>query len=216
MDRTRNTDQSNRGAGPSTNTKDSTRQAAESARDSAREGAEQVTEQAKGKAESMKAEAGDQAQRTASALESAADELAAEDQTSLAETVSSLAKRLSEFASQIENKSVDELLNDAGRFAQREPLLFVAGSVAAGAMLSRFFRAHQPPGAESQSTGAGQSDDFDFGDDRTEQDYAFDERAAAEVESATSDRLDAPGVPLRTEPVPESDASKDQEGGKRA
>jgi hypothetical protein len=117
------------------------RKAAEAAKQNIKQGAEQASNEAKNRAESMKDEAARQAHRTASALDSAADELKAEDQDSLAEAVSGMARRLDQLAGQFEGKSIDELLRDAGRMAQRNPMLFLAGSVAVGVFLSRFFKA---------------------------------------------------------------------------
>jgi hypothetical protein len=122
------------------------RQAGEAAKQTIRQGAEQASDAAKNRAESMKDEATRQAHRTASALDSAADELAAEDQESLAAAVSGMARRLDQLAGQFEGKSIDELLRDAGRMAQRNPMLFLAGSIAVGVFLSRFFKAEPRQG----------------------------------------------------------------------
>jgi hypothetical protein len=129
------------GAGKESGDKD-IRHATESAREKARQGAEQAKGEVKGRAESLKHEAGEQLSHTASGLDAAADKFREEGQQGLADTVAHFAENLGDFAGQIERKSVDELARDVGRFAQRNPLMFAAGSVVAGILLSRFFKAH--------------------------------------------------------------------------
>jgi hypothetical protein len=133
------------------------------AKEQVRRGAEQVSEEAKGRADAMKSQATGQAQRTASALGAAAEEFESRGQETLARMLADLSRNLSELAERIEHKSLDELVREGGRLAERNPLLFVAGSVAAGAMLSRFFKAHAPSGGSQheygQSAGAGAYED---------------------------------------------------------
>jgi len=119
------------------------------ARQSGERTVDEAADQAKGRAESLKSETGDTVSDTAEALDAAADTLEGEGQERIAEALSHIAHNLGEFASQLEHKSVDELLHDGGRLAQRNPLMFVAGSVGAGVLLSRFFR------ARSRSPGEG-------------------------------------------------------------
>jgi hypothetical protein len=158
------------------------------AKESVRQGAEQVTDEARRRAESMKAQAGEQAERTAHALDSAADELAAEGQESLAHAVSSFSKQLGDLASQLEHKSIDDLVHDAGRLASRNPLLFVAGSVAAGMLLSRFFKARQPT-SSARGMGAGT---WEQDLDRRDYDYEYDDRYdPALLDPATAEAMNA-------------------------
>lgn len=136
------------------------------AQEEMRKGAEHVSEEAKGRAESMKSQATDQAQRTANALGAAAEEFESRGQETLAHMLADLSRNLGELAKRVEHKSLDELVQEGGRLAERNPLLFVAGSVAAGAMLSRFFKAHDTSGDMRQEgmrqeygQGAGAYDD---------------------------------------------------------
>jgi hypothetical protein len=135
------------------------------AREELRKGAEQVSDEAKGRAESIKSQATDQAQRTASALGSAAEEFESQGQETLARMLADLSRNLADLAKRVEHKSLDELVREGGRLAERNPLLFVAGSVAAGAMLSRFFKAHDTSGGMRR----------DYGQSRS----AYDDRASA-------------------------------------
>ena len=107
----------------------------------ARQGARHTAEKARQRGESLKAEASEQVGQTASALDAAADELDAEGQEGLAEVLTKLSRNLGDFASELEHKSIDDLMHDATRMARRNPMLFVAGSVGAGVLLSRFFSA---------------------------------------------------------------------------
>jgi hypothetical protein len=111
------------------------------ARQRVREEAEQLAEHGKERAESLKSRLGEEAGRTASALGAAAGELDAEGQQKVAELLAEFSRNLGDFAHQVQHKSLDELLQDGSRLAQRNPVLFIAGSVAAGAVLSRFFKA---------------------------------------------------------------------------
>ena len=107
----------------------------------ARQGARHTAEKARQRGETLKAEASEQVGQTASALDAAADQLDAEGQEGLAEVLTKLSRNLGDFASELEHKSIDDLMHDATRMARRNPMLFVAGSVGAGVLLSRFFRA---------------------------------------------------------------------------
>jgi hypothetical protein len=118
------------------------------ARQRVRDEAEQLAEHGKERAESLKSRLGEEAGRTASALGAAAGELDAEGQQRVGELLAEFSRNLGDFADQVQHKSLDELLQDGSRLAQRNPVLFLAGSVAAGAVLSRFFKArgtsHRP------------------------------------------------------------------------
>jgi hypothetical protein len=204
---------------------DDARDVKQSAEQSARQGAEQVAGRVKERAESMKDEAGRQAHQTADALAAAADELAAEDQESLAKAVSSFAGHLNGLASPLEHKSVDDLLRDAGHLAQRNPLMFVAGSVAAGVVLSRFFKARRP----SRRHLADYPDYFEEqrDSDLEEQYYdpqgepaAYDDAVSAGQNTTLGatqpdplgDKREIPGVPLR---AGESNTGRGQPDSKR-
>jgi hypothetical protein len=134
-----------------------------------REGADQAAEQAKGRAEGMKSQVTGQAEKAAEALEAAAHEFESRGQESLGHMLEELSRNIGDLAKRVENKSLDELVREGGRIAGRNPLLFIAGSVAAGAMLSRFFKAR----ATSGEPGQGGDWQREFGTQRTgEQDRA--------------------------------------------
>jgi hypothetical protein len=115
-----------------------------------REGADQATEKARTRAEGMKSQVTEQAEKAADALGAAAEEFESRGQESLGHMLAELSRNLGDLAKRVERKSLDELVQEGGRIAERNPLLFIAGSVAAGVMLSRFFKAHASSGASHQ------------------------------------------------------------------
>lgn len=86
--------------------------------------------------------------RTADALQRTADSLAEEGQDGLAQAMSVLARNLSELADGIEHRSLDDLSREARRLARENPALFIAGGVAIGVALTRFFKASATSPAE--------------------------------------------------------------------
>lgn len=86
------------------------------------------------------AEEVDHAADTVEAVASALDDQHVEGLASYAHDMSS---QMSEFASSLSDKSADELVQDAQRLARNNPAVFLAGSVALGFGLARFFKASQ-------------------------------------------------------------------------
>lgn len=58
----------------------------------------------------------------------------------IAQYVESAADQLDRFASRLKEKNVSDLLEDAQRFARRQPALFIGGAFALGLLGSRFFK----------------------------------------------------------------------------
>jgi hypothetical protein len=173
----------------------------------ARQTGEQASEEVKGRAESMKAEASERVSETASALNAAADTLEGEGQERIAEALSNIAHNLGEFASQLEHKSVDQLLQDGGRLAQRNPLLFVAGSVGAGVLLSRFFRARARPGGHGRYG-------VRYGLDDERGRYGMDDERVRGFGDTTEEASPRTGVET-THPEASSSAVPGSQGGSR-
>jgi len=113
-------------------------------RQTGREAVSDATSEVRGRLERGKSTAADTAASTSEVLDHAADEFYAQGQESLARATSMLAGRLSGLATQLETRSLDELTRDARELARRNPGLFVAGGVAIGLALSRFFKASAP------------------------------------------------------------------------
>jgi hypothetical protein len=101
----------------------------------------EVNDQARSTIESGKAQAAGAVERTSAALDETAANLAAEGQESLAQVAGMVAGQLSSLAHALESRSLDELAGEARSLAQRNPGLFLAGGVALGIALSRFFKA---------------------------------------------------------------------------
>ena len=101
----------------------------------------EATQEARSAMERGKASAADAAERTSDALDETVANLAAEGQETLAEVASMLSGKLSGLARSLESRSLDDLARDARELARRNPGMFVAGGVALGVALSRFFKA---------------------------------------------------------------------------
>jgi hypothetical protein len=76
----------------------------------------------------------------AEALRSAGQELAGRDEGQLAQYTDSLAGQLDNFSNTLRDREIGSLLDDAKQLAHRQPELFVAGMLAAGFVLGRFFK----------------------------------------------------------------------------
>lgn len=78
---------------------------------------------------------------SAEALDQAAQTLNEQGHKTLAQTMASIASGLSDFSRRLESRNVDGLVQDITDLARRNPEMFVLGSVGAGFVLSRFFKA---------------------------------------------------------------------------
>lgn len=147
--------------------------AAEGARDVAHEASEQLHQvaqdasvqarellhQATGE---LKTQAGAQTERAAGGLHTLAGQIEAlvdgrpEEAGPVADYARQLNGKVEEFASRLEQRGPEGLLDDVQRFARRRPGAFLAGAAAAGFIASRFFRGNQA--AQDQGTGGGRGD----------------------------------------------------------
>jgi hypothetical protein len=62
----------------------------------------------------------------------------------IAQYIESAADQLDRFANRIKDKNVNELVDDAQRFARRQPALFIGGAFALGLFASRFLKSSSP------------------------------------------------------------------------
>ena len=106
------------------------------------------------------------AAQASSAIGDAAVSLEESGQSNLCQATSALADKLQGLSGYLENRSIDDLFEDARRLAARNPGLFIAGGVVIGVALSRFFKA-------SLSTDPRSRDD-DAAEDRDSDDMAED------------------------------------------
>ena len=73
--------------------------------------------------------------------QSAASALEGKDSLGLAQYMAQLASGLGDFADQVRDNSIEDLVHKGAQLARDNPTLFLAGSVAIGFGLSRFLRA---------------------------------------------------------------------------
>jgi len=85
--------------------------------------------------------AAQQIETLAHSAQSAAEQLQEDDTFGLSHYVTDIAQNMTTLAGSLRGKSVDELLQQAGKLARDNPALFITGSVALGLGLSRFLRA---------------------------------------------------------------------------
>lgn len=86
----------------------------------------------------------DQIENLAHSAQSAAEHMQDGDTLGLSHYVTDLAQNMTTLAGNLRGKSIDELLQQAGKLARDNPALFVTGSVALGFGLSRFLKASEP------------------------------------------------------------------------
>lgn len=122
--------------------------------------AEEAKRQGKEQLESYRQTAADELEKIAEGARAAASELEDQDEPALSNYVLNAAESMYELADKLRGKSIEDLIQQAGRLAHDNPTLFLAGSVALGFGLMRFARASssraaQPQG-EQTGLGAGQ------------------------------------------------------------
>jgi hypothetical protein len=119
--------------------------------------AREAEQEARSAVERGKAEAAGAADRTSAALDETAANLAAQGQETLAEVAGMLSSKLSGLARALESRSLDDLAREARTLARDNPGMFIAGGVALGMALSRFFKAsavHKDSYGQPGSSGA--------------------------------------------------------------
>lgn len=97
--------------------------------------------------------AAQQIETLAHGAQSAAEQLQEDDTFGLSHYVTDIAQNMTTLAGSLRGKSVDELIQQAGRMARDNPALFVTASVALGFGLSRFLKASGNPQSADAPTG---------------------------------------------------------------
>jgi hypothetical protein len=100
----------------------------------ARDAAQSGIEEGRQSAATVAADASD-------ALDETAASLYARGQEGLAQAAGEMSQRLSRLADYLEDRSTDDLMREARRLARDNPTMFIAGGLALGIALSRFFKA---------------------------------------------------------------------------
>jgi hypothetical protein len=96
---------------------------------------------AKGKAEAGKEQAANKLSDLSDVIDQVADSICENDKLGLASFVRTASDQLSSLASKLQERSMDELAEEAKDLARRRPTAFMLGSVAVGFGLSRFVKA---------------------------------------------------------------------------
>jgi hypothetical protein len=94
--------------------------------------------------EGAKGQIADGAERVAAAVERTADELAGEGDDTVSGFGHSLAGLMRQLAGGLRERDVEQFATELGALARRNPGVFLAGSVALGFGVARFFRARAP------------------------------------------------------------------------
>jgi hypothetical protein len=123
-------------------------------RQAGREGVEAARQQAESKLSEGKQSTAEAATSASRALDDTAASFSAQGQESLAQAARALSQRLSGLSGYLEHRSIDDLTREARELARRNPALFIAGGVALGLTLSRFFKASSYRPQEQDVAGA--------------------------------------------------------------
>ena len=114
---------------------------AQTAKSEAKDLAQQAKSQATEKADQAKGQAAGVLSGVASALHETSDSLRDQDQDAFAKYADQAANQLDQFTSAVRDRSVGELLDEAERFARRDPGLFLGGAFLLGIFGARFLKA---------------------------------------------------------------------------
>ena len=113
---------------------------------------ESLKETGKERLANEKQAAAEQAEELANVVERATEELGRRDFVSIAGYANQLAATMKGLADKLHDSSIEDLVDETRRAAQRNPELFLLGSIAIGVALSRFFKASQQHSASRESS----------------------------------------------------------------
>ena len=182
--------------------------ATNSSRSSGGSTTDDVQAEAKAKASELKKKAQDEAEDrlaqgkkkassalddVASALHDTGDALRDRDRDAFARYAEAAADQVDQFTGAIRDRSVGEILDEAERFARRDPGLFIGGAFLLGIFGARFLKASSPVGGRSGSsygrTHAGGSGSRSY--DPNEPPYRVRNTAGGEMPDPTRSRSSA-------------------------
>jgi hypothetical protein len=112
-----------------------------------------VKERATAQLDTQKTRATDGLSVIAGAVRRTTEHLRSEQHDSIAEYVDRAADQLEHLSAGLRDKDVTELLQDARRFARRQPGLFIGGSFAVGLLAARFLKSSQRDGQGRDADG---------------------------------------------------------------
>ena len=172
-----------------------------SATDAARGFKDDATDAAEQRARQGKRAATGALGDVAEALHAASEELRDHDRDQFAQYADRAADQVEQFVGSVRDKSVGELLDEAERFARRDPGLFIGGAFLLGVFGARFLKASSPDRFDRRAGGSGfgrrTGDSYRAGDGAREDafpDYGRPSRSAyGSASGRLSGRADAPG-----------------------
>jgi hypothetical protein len=91
--------------------------------------------------DSGKQTAAAQVQKVAGAFDQASSQFRQDDLPKFAEYASEIGSTIKNFADNLQNRSIDDLVNETRALARRNPTMFLLGSIAIGVAASRFLKA---------------------------------------------------------------------------
>ena len=159
----------------------------EQAKQKVTETLDQATEQVKSTVEDQKARAVDQLSSVAGALRQTGQQLSEQNQNDVvAQYTEAAADQIEKLSTYLQNKGVNELLQEAQDLARRRPDLFVAGALGVGFLVGRFLK------SSSSRTGSSRPD---------YQGYRQGEQRAGTYKHSTQDAIahmdyESPAAPL--------------------
>jgi hypothetical protein len=136
----RSTMQASEGQSMSKEMQERAGQAAAAIQDRAEDVVEKAGEQTKSMLDSQKSRAAGGLHGVAEVLHRTASEMEKGDQANVASYAHSAADRIDRWSSTLEDRSVDDLLSDAERYARRQPEIVIGGAFVLGFLASRFLK----------------------------------------------------------------------------
>ena len=134
--------------------KQKTGEAADQAKQKAGELTDQAKQQATQQLASQKERASTSLSSISKALHDASGTLRNEDQGAVAGYVDDAARQMEQFADVLQNRSVGELLDEAKRYARREPAIFLGGAMVLGLFGARFLKSSSPDASRYRQRGS--------------------------------------------------------------
>lgn len=132
------------GSDTGSSVKDRGREIVSDAKETARQLVSQGTDRARTGIEETKHRAARELSSVANALRGCGGELNGEENSMLAPYVERVADQVHRVANALETRTVDDLTQDVGEFARRNPALFLGGCFAVGVLAARFLKASKP------------------------------------------------------------------------
>lgn len=100
----------------------------------------QAKQQVASRFDEQKSQAAGRLSNVANALRQTGENLESQHEDTFGQYARAAADQLEQFSNTLQNKNMNELLNEVQSFARRQPELFIAGSLAAGFLLGRFLK----------------------------------------------------------------------------